>query len=83
MKKNTRPRRANAGKGIERHKMKFGGNKYGTQFTNITGEKKKYFIHDMHKLDVDVTFNQMTATKVIKKHGERAVSAMYKEYKQL
>ena len=37
------------------------------------GRRKKYFMHDMHKLAVDVTFTQMTAKKVINKHGERAV----------
>ena len=56
---------------------------YDTQFTPSTGEKKKYFMHDMHKLAVDATFTQMTAKKGIQKHGERAVEAMYKEYTQL
>ena len=37
----------------------------------------------MHKLAVDVTFTLMTAKKGIKKHVERSVAAMYKEYKQL
>ena len=37
---NTRPRRANSGKGVERPEMKFGGKTYDTQFTNSTGEKK-------------------------------------------
>ena len=37
-------------------------------------------MHDMHKLAVDVTFTQMTANKGIKKHGEIAVAAIYKEY---
>ena len=38
---------------------------------------------DMHKLAVDVTFTLMTAKKGIKKHGEIAVAAIYKEYTQL
>ena len=42
-----------------------------------------FFMHDMHKLSVDVKFTQMTAKKVIKKHGERAVEAMHKEYTKL
>ena len=40
-------------------------------------------MHDMHKLAVDMTFTKMTAKKGIKKHGEIAVAAMYKEYTQL
>ena len=40
-------------------------------------------MHYMHKIDVDVVFRQMTSKNVIKRHGERAVSAMYKEYIQL
>ena len=63
--------------------MKFGGGKYDTQFATSTREKKKYFIHDMHKLAVDVTLTEMTAKKDIKKHGEIAVAAIYKEYTQL
>ena len=43
--------------------------------------KRKIFMHDMHKLAVDVTFTQIAAKKGIKKHRERAVSAMYNEYK--
>ena len=51
--------------------MNFRGGKYDTQFSTSTGERKKYFMHDMHKLVVDVTFTQMTAKKGINKHGER------------
>ena len=80
---NTRPRRANVGKGVDRLEMKFGGGKYDTQFTTSTREKKKYFMHDMHKLAVDVTFTQITAKRGIKKHGEIAVAYIYKEYTQL
>ena len=58
--------------------MKVGGETYDTQFTTSTGEKKKYFMHDMHKLAVDVKSTQITAKKGIKKHGERAVASMYK-----
>ena len=63
---NTSPRRANAGKGVERLEMKFGGKTYDTQFTTSTGEKKKHFMHDMKKLAVDMTLTQMTANKGIK-----------------
>ena len=78
---NTRTRSANTGKGVELLEMKFGENKYDTQFTS-TGKKKKYFIHDMHKLAVNVTLTQTTANKVINKHRQREVAAMYKEYTQ-
>ena len=47
--KNTRIRRANVGKGVERLYMKFGGKTYDTQLTTSTGEKKKYFMHDIQK----------------------------------
>ena len=46
-------------------------------------EKRSIFMHYMHKLAVDMTFTQMTAKKSIKKHGERSVLAMYKEYKKI
>ena len=45
--------------------------------------RRKTCMHDMHKLAMDVTFTQMTAKKGIKKHGEIAVAAIYKEYTQL
>ena len=40
-------------------------------------------MHDMHKLAMDVTFTLMTAKKGIKKHGEREVAAINKEYTKL
>ena len=64
--KNTRPRMDNAGKVVERLEIKFGVKKYDTQFI-ITG-KKKTFMHDMHKLAVDVTFIQVTDKKGINNH---------------
>ena len=44
------------------------------------GGIKKYFLHDIHKLALDVTFTPIRANKGINKHGWRAVAAMYKEY---
>ena len=78
---NTRPRRANAGKCVDRTGMNFGGLKYDTQFAS-TGKKKKQFMHNMHKLAVNVTFTHMTAKKGIKRHVERVVANIYKEYTQ-
>ena len=67
---NTKERSSNAGKWVERLDMKFVGKTYDMQFTTRTGEKEKYFMHDM------------TAKKGISKYGERAVEDMYNEYKQ-
>ena len=80
---NTRPRRANTGKGVEHCEMKFGGGKYDTQFATSTGQKKTYFMHDIHKISVDVKLTQMTAKKGIKNHGGRAVEAIHNKNKQL
>ena len=52
---NTRPRMTNTGKGVESLDMKLRGKKYDTQLTS-TGKKRKYFMHAMHKLAVDVMF---------------------------
>ena len=66
--KNTSPIRANTGNVFDNLDMKFGGNKYDTQFI-ITGKNKKYFMHGMHKLAVDVTFTQIKYNKGINKYG--------------
>ena len=60
----TIPSSKNSGKYFERLKMKFGGKKYGNQFTNT--EEKKQFMRDMHKIAVDVTFTQIIAKKGLK-----------------
>ena len=39
-KTSTRPRKSNKGKGVEHTEMKYGGKKYGTQFTR--NEKINY-----------------------------------------
>ena len=54
---NKSPRRDNARKFVERLETNFGGKKYDTQFTS-TGNRKTYFMHDMHKIAMDVTFTQ-------------------------
>ena len=63
---NTSPSRANAGKGVEHLGMKFGDKTYDNQLITSTGEKKKYFMHEMNKLAVDVTLIQMIPKKGIK-----------------
>ena len=53
------------------------------QFNASTGENKKYFIYDMHKLAVDATFTHMKYKEVINSYGYRRAKDMYKEYIQL
>ena len=65
---NTSTRKSNTGKGVECLEKKFGLKTYETQFVTRTGEKNKYFMHDMKKLAVDVTFTQITAKKGINNH---------------
>ena len=52
--------------------MKFVGNKYGTQYIS-TEKEKKQFVHDIHKIAVDVPYTQVKAKKEIKRHGERSI----------
>ena len=40
-------------------------------------------MHDMHKLAMGVTFTHMSDKKGIKKHGERELADIYKEYLKL
>ena len=57
--------------------MNFGGKKYDTKLTRAENKKKEY-MHDMHKLSMGVTFTQMTDKKGIKRHGDIVVSVVYK-----
>ena len=43
-----RSRRASTQKGVERLKMKYKGNKYGTQLTSTGNRKDQEFMHNMH-----------------------------------
>ena len=87
---NTRPRRLNAGAGVERIQMDFSGKGYGTkrQFNFAINGVKPHQYSDKKedsymKTCLDVIFTQMTANAGIKKFGERAVAAMIKEFTQL
>ena len=40
-------------------------------------------MHEIHKQRVNVMFTQMQARTGIKKHGQSAISVMFKEYVQL
>ena len=42
------------------------------------GKGENIFMHDMHKLAVDLALIQMTAKKFIKKHGDIEVATAYK-----
>ena len=88
---NDRPRRANAGQGIERLQMDFKGKGYQTkrEFNFITNGIKEVQdasgddVKSYMKLACDVIFTQMTAKKGFKKHGAKAFAAMIKEFTQL
>ena len=54
-------------------------NNTGKQFIQKGVDNKK----SMMNFTVGVVFNQMLAMQGIKKHGEKAVAAMFKEFKQL
>jgi hypothetical protein len=85
---NQRPRRENAGLGVDTLEMSFDGKSYThgrhRQFMMV---KENYDINqDMDSymsLATKVMFTQMNAKKGIKRFGERAIAAMFKEYKQM
>jgi hypothetical protein len=97
---NERPRRENAGAGVERLEMSFGTKEYASQSkkqftmkgvqgiaekTNSTLSKERTYMD----IATNVMFtqmseySQMSAKAGIKRFGEQAVAAMWKEYKQL
>ena len=57
---NTIPIRANAGNSVERLEMKFGGDKYDTQFTSIGKKKNIYACHAQtsHGFDIHIYDSQ-------------------------
>ena len=69
----TRPRRENAGAGVERLQMDFKGKEYASV------QHKQFLL----KRSLHVLLTQMSANEGIKRFGERAVAAMIKELKQL
>ena len=77
----NRPKRAGAGSGVDRIKM----NLHGKSYDEVRGKQflvKNKKIEIVRKL-VHVVFTQMQASKGIKKYGQRAVAALFKELKQL
>jgi len=87
----SRPRRLNAGAGVERLQMDFQGKGYQAKreynfTTNSTNEGQGEVGSDVEsymKLACDVIFTQMTAKKGFKQFGAKAVAAMIKEFTQL
>jgi hypothetical protein len=64
----------------------FRGEKYNINMLNIAQDDFSRFErikNGIYSTSVGICFNQMTASKGIKLFGERAVAAMFKEYKQL
>jgi len=68
----SRPRRQNAGAGVDRLSPKFGVKSYESGSVNCHMNRA-----------TGVLFTQMSAKKGIKKFGERAIAAMIKEFKQI
>ena len=64
----------------------FGGKSYNINMMNIGQSQYEQFTSQRQNIlskSVGVCFNQMTANKGIKLFGEKAIAAMFKEYKQL
>ena len=86
-----RPRRVNAGTGVERLQMNFAGKGYGSRrelnfVTNGSTKKvsKKATSQETYmQIATDIIFTQMSAREGFKKHGQAAISAMIKEFTQL
>ena len=70
---NNRPRRSNAGSGVERLEVGFGGKEY------VSCQRKQMLM----KKVTNVVLTQMSAHQGFKKHGERAIAASFKELAQL
>jgi hypothetical protein len=94
---NNRPRRWNAGAGVERLEMSHGTKEYASisnkQFLTVKGKmigaRERGAKESFMSLAADVLFaqvgefSQMTAKAGIKKFGDKAVAAMLQELKQL
>ena len=86
-----RPKRANAGAGVERLQMDFHGKGYGAkrEFHFVTnGQETNAQSSDMSQCTYmqkacDVIFTQMSANVGFKKYGQPAIAAIVKEFTQL
>ena len=86
----SRPRRSNAGAGVERMQMDFAGKGYGArrEFNFSTNGKINKISQDVSQhtymqIATDTIFTQMSANKGFEKYGQAAVAAMIKEFTQL
>jgi hypothetical protein len=61
----------------------FTGKSYEMQFVSVTESTQASWADDCYRIAVNVMFTQMTATNGMKIFGEKAVTAMFKEYNQL
>ena len=79
----SRPRRENAGAGVDRLDMSFKGRGYATKQSRclLTNRVNNYI--DLRNKVIGVIFTQMSANQGIKKHGQKAVAAVFKELQQL
>ena len=87
----SRPRRTNAGAGVNRIQMDFTGKGYGAQreFHFVTNGKTKTINREemsqrtFMQMATDIIFTQMSANKGFKKYGQPAIAAIIKEFTQL
>ena len=86
-----RPRRSNAGRGIERIQMEFIGKACGTRRelcickndNTIRTNKEATQQRTCMQMATSDMFNQMSANKGVKKHGQTAIVAIIKAFTQL
>jgi len=89
---NSRPKRSNAGEGVDRLEMTFTGKQYPSYQSKMFAMKrlveteKKSAAKNLvltPQAIVKVIFTQISAKMGIRKHGEKAITAMFKELNQL
>ena len=80
---NVRPRRENSGAGVDRLEMSFKGAGYGTKRSKCFLTERTNDYSDLRDRVMGIVFTQMSANQGIKKHGDKAVAAVFKELQQL
>jgi len=89
---NSRPKRSNAGEGVDRLEMTFTGKQYPAYQSKMFAMKRLVEVEKKSAAKnlvftpqaiVKVIFTQMSAKMGIRKHGEKAIAAMFKELNQL
>ena len=77
-----RTRRENAGAGVSRLDMSFKGKGYGSKESKqflMAQRKGDTSLHSIIDKVIRIIFTQMSAQQGIKKHGEKAIAAVFKE----